>query len=70
MGVVQQGMIELGKDLGCSLDKFLHDWNGMMTALDNAIKAKRNVLLDGSKSKASDKAKLDGQSGNLFIPKS
>lgn len=57
MGIVQVGMIELGKDLGCQLDKYLHDWNDMLTALGNAIEAKRVAILGGSKAKALPDAK-------------
>ena len=53
MGVVQEGMIELGKDLGASLDEYLHDWNDMEAHLQNAITAKRAAILSGSKAKAS-----------------
>jgi hypothetical protein len=30
MGIVQEGMIELGKHLGCTLDIYLDDWNKML----------------------------------------
>ena len=59
MGVVQVGMIDLGNNLGCPLDKYLHDWNEMMTALQNAIDAKRTAILGGSKTKAAPIAKSE-----------
>jgi hypothetical protein len=57
MAIVQWGMIELGKDLNCELDKYLHDWNDMLTNLQQAIETKRATILGGSKAKASPSAK-------------
>src|SRR5437899_2779768 len=57
MGIVQEGMIELGKHLECSLDKYLHDWNEMLDELRKAIDVKRMMVLGGSKAKASAAAK-------------
>jgi hypothetical protein len=60
MGIVQEGMTELGKDLGCQLDIYLHDWNKMIAQLNSAITAKRSLVLGGlGKSKASASSKRD-----------
>ena len=59
MAIVHTGMVALGKDLRCSLDEYLHDWNGMLTELDKAIGIKREAVLGGSKRKAADADKSE-----------
>lgn len=65
MAIVQTGILELGKDLNCSLDEYLHDWNEMLTALENAIGVKREAILGGSKRKA---ANADRSKWNKLEP--
>jgi hypothetical protein len=66
MGVVQEGMIALGSDLGRPLDKYLHDWNDMITELESAIADKRTAVLGGSKNKATAMAKSNWNKQEAF----
>jgi hypothetical protein len=60
MGIVQEGMVELGKNLDCTLDIYLADWNKMLEQLNAAIQAKRSAVLGGvGKSKATPTAQSD-----------